>query len=307
MFVISRIEQYKFSDASAVYAESERKLTRYDNPDWHPDRVKDNVHLISPLVESSIEKHILDRKKEFGCRLSIDPSLPRNKQTNCFCQALFTASPELFQRLAKAETDEFFEHALNFFSSSFPTVEIVNAVVHYDEVTPHMHVGFLPVMRKQSSRGKEKTVFCASDLFAGKDFFVDYQDRFYEYMRGFYPDLPLDRKGEVQQEHLTVTEYKEVQANIAKAKAELEQIKEYKKEAAGMDTPFITAKIANAELRKENEKLQLENKKLQRSLDNYNWFIGYLLKRFPALKPLVDFYYDLKAKEKTGKFEKKER
>ncbi len=307
MFVISRIETYKFSDAAAVYAESERTLTRYDNPDWHPERVKDNVHLIAPLVESGIEKHILDRKKEFGCRLSIDSSLPLNKQTNCFCQAYFGASPEFFQGLTKKQTDDFFERALKYFSSSFPSVEIISAVIHYDETTPHMHVNFLPIMRKQNNRGKWKTVFCSSDLFDGKDFFTKYQDNYYEFMKSHYPELPLERKGEEHQDHLSVKEFKQVQADIARAKEELQQIEEIKKEAIGSNTPLIDAKIANAELKRKNQLLEKENDELRRSVVNFHKFVDYLASKFPALKPLVDYYYSLKAKDQRGKFEKKER
>lgn len=283
MFVISRIEQYKFTDAAAVFAESERKLARYDNPDWNPEKARDNVHLVEPIFDGSLETHILSKKQQFKCRLSVDPSLPLNKQTNCFCQALFTASPEVFQSLTRAETDQFFEDCLTFFSVKFESVEIISAVQHMDETTPHLHINFLPLIAKRNSKGTMKTVFSTSALFDGKDFFAKYQDEFYEYMKERYPDLPLVRKGEEKQEHLTVKEYKQVQANIEKAKDELELIQEAKKEAKQSNTPLIDAKIANADLRRENEKLK-------KDLDYYQRLTDYFFNQFPKLKAIADIF-----------------
>lgn len=220
MFVISRIEQYKFSDCAAVFAESERKLARYDNPDWNPDKTPFNHYFAETQFSCGIENYILFLKQKYKCRLSIDPSLPLNKQTNCFCQALFTASPELLKSLTREEQIEFFRHCYDFFLSKFPSVEVLSAVVHFDESNAHMHLNFIPICRKANSKGKIKTGFNSSELFSGKDFFVMYQDEFFDYMRERYPDWDLERKGEVHQDHLTVREYKKIKSQIEQVKEE---------------------------------------------------------------------------------------
>lgn len=294
MFVISRIEQYKFSSCAAVYAESSRKLINYDNPNWDPSKAKDNVYLIEPLIQSGIEQHILNRKKEYKCRLSTDPSLPLNKQTNCFCQAIFTASPEFFQRLTEKQKEQYFEHCLSFFSSKFESVEIIDAVWHKDETTDHLHVNFLPFIAKRNSKGKLKTVFSSSELFQGKDFFTRYQDEFHDYIQERYPNIPFERKGDLHQDHLSVREYKEVRALVEEAKEELVEIEIIKEEAKHSVTPLIDAKIANADLKRENNKLKESNKKLQKTIDAYNWFIRFLLEKFPKLQPLVDAFFKQK-------------
>lgn len=283
MFVISRIEQYKFSDCAAVYAESERTLTRYDNPDWHPERQKDNVHLVSPLFDSGIEKHILERKKQYKCRLSIDSTLPTEKQTNCFCQSLFTASPEFFAGMTKEQTDEYFERALSFFSSSFPSVEIISAVIHYDESTPHLHINFLPLIAKRNSKGKMKTVFSSSELFKGKDFFSRYQDSFFDYMKELYPEKPLERKGEVKQDHLTIREFKAKQQELEQVKEELEEVKQLKEEVICSGGKVLDLKIANA-------KLKSENKRLEKDLSLYRNFLLWMENKLPSVKVVIDHF-----------------
>lgn len=283
MFVISRIEQYKFSDCAAVYAESNRTLARYDNPDYRPDRTADNRYLVAPSFDGGIESYILAKKKEYRCRLSIDPSLPLNKQTNCFCQALFTASPEVLQQLSAPQKEEYFLHCLSFFKEEFPSVEIVSAVVHMDERTEHLHVNFLPIIRKENSKGKLKTVFSSSDLFDGKDFFTKYQDRFYEYMKERYPQIALERKGDVHQDHLTVREYKQVQSAIEDAKEELEDINKICAEKVSSASPTLQMKIENGDLRRKNQKLEKE-------INYYRKFYDLLLRRFPQLKPIFELF-----------------
>lgn len=270
MFVISRIEHYKFSECAAVFAEAERCLTHYDNPDWHSDKVGQNYHLIEKSFSGSLESYLLDLKKEYRCRMSIDSTLPREKQTNVMSQAFFGASPEFFDGMTPVEIRNYFEHCLSFFQSKFTSVEVLSAVVHMDETTPHLHISFLPLTQKKNSKGIEKTVFSTSDLFRGKDFFADYQDSFYSYMNDRYSDYHLERKGPVKQDHLTIREYKRIQNELSSARDELADLQEI---AADLrDKPSIDIQIENARLRKE--------------LSLYARFIAYLRQRFPQLEPL---------------------
>ena len=71
MFVISRIEQYKFSDSAAVYAESERKLAHYDNPDWIPEKTPFNHYFVETQFSGGIENYILSLKQKYKCGLNL--------------------------------------------------------------------------------------------------------------------------------------------------------------------------------------------------------------------------------------------
>lgn len=289
MFVISRFEHYKFSSAVAVFAESERKLARYDNPDYRPEKTVENVYLERPFLTADLETYILDRAAEFKCRMSTNPELPVEKQTNVMSQCLYTASAEFFEGMSRDEIVDYFKHCFKFFRIWFPSVEVLSAVVHFDEVTPHLHISFLPLISKVNSRGKLKTVFSTSELFKGKDFFTNYQNEFYAYMDRLYPYKQIDRKGDVEHDHLTVQEFKAKQREIEKLEktidelnAEADELEAYIEEVKA--EPSLSLKIENADLR--------------RQLSYYERVCEYLLKKFPQLKPIFDYFRSSRSAER---------
>lgn len=63
------------------------------------------------------------------------------------------------QNLPQEKHKEFFESAYRFFSADYGAENIVMASVHLDETTPHMHLGFVPVVREKKNQkrlGQEK-------------------------------------------------------------------------------------------------------------------------------------------------------
>lgn len=63
------------------------------------------------------------------------------------------------QNLPQEKHKEFFESAYRFFSADYGAENIVMASVHLDETTPHMHLGFVPVVRETKNKkrlGQEK-------------------------------------------------------------------------------------------------------------------------------------------------------
>lgn len=58
------------------------------------------------------------------------------------------------QNLPQEKHKEFFESAYRFFSADYGAKNIVMASVHLDETTPHMHLGFVPVVREKKNQKK---------------------------------------------------------------------------------------------------------------------------------------------------------
>lgn len=56
--------------------------------------------------------------------------------------------------LPKEKHKEFFESAYRFFCADYGEKNIVMASVHLDETTPHMHLGFVPVVREKKNQKK---------------------------------------------------------------------------------------------------------------------------------------------------------
>lgn len=233
-FAISRVEFYKFQNCGAVFAETERKLARYDNPDWQPDKTDSNVYFVKPSFSGSLEDHILQRKKEYKCRMCLNPDLPLERQTNVMGQAIFAISPDLCQSLMREEQIAFFRACYLWWKRQFPTAEILSAVIHFDETNAHMHLNFLPTVIRETDKG-EKTVFSSSAMFDGKDAFTKYQDDFYDYVSSRFPSWKFERKREESRPHLTVQEFKQLKDE---------------------NNPSLRMKLENAKLREENSYLR---------------------------------------------------
>ena len=64
---------------------------------------------------------------------------------------------------------------------------IITAVVHMDEETPHMHLVYIPVVNSKDKKGKPIRKISASDFWKGKDSYKKLQDKFYKYIteKGF--------------------------------------------------------------------------------------------------------------------------
>ena len=60
-------------------------------------------------------------------------------------ETLITASPEFMNTLPPKEQREYFERALSFVGSRVGRENIIAAVIHMDEKTPHMHLCFIPI------------------------------------------------------------------------------------------------------------------------------------------------------------------
>ena len=74
---------------------------------------------------------------EAGCRT--------RKDSVMMVETLITASPEFMNQLPPEEQKAYFQTALDFISERVGKQNILSAVVHMDERTPHMHLCFVPI------------------------------------------------------------------------------------------------------------------------------------------------------------------
>lgn len=78
-------------------------------------------------------------------------------------ETLITASPEFMDSLPPEEQKEYFTMALDFISGRVGRQNILSAVVHMDEKTPHMHLCFCPItpdgkLSAKAFLGNQKTL-----------------------------------------------------------------------------------------------------------------------------------------------------
>lgn len=109
-----------------------------------------------------------------------------------------SASPEYMHAMSSDEQRKYFEAALDHISGKYGGQNILYAVVHNDESTPHMHVGFVPITDDRRLAAKE--------YFHGKTKIRRIQDDFHNYMNKRGYDIERGEPSELQ--HKSVHEFK---------------------------------------------------------------------------------------------------
>ena len=134
-YAILRFAKHKGGASKALSAHHERTKEVYaSNPDIDAERTKQNYHLVTPRW--SYEQEIKHRIRMAGCRV--------RKDSVKFVDTLVTISPE-FAKAHDAEMPEYFNRAFDFLKERVGEENIISAVVHMDEKTPHMHFLHVPV------------------------------------------------------------------------------------------------------------------------------------------------------------------
>ena len=143
---ILRFEKHKGNPARPLEAHHERQKDQYaSNPDIDTSRSKYNFHIVKP--EGRYYHFIQSRIEQAGCRT--------RKDSTRFVDTLITASPEFFKGKSPKEIQAFFQRAADFLTHRVGRENIVSAVVHMDEKTPHLHLTFVPLTKDNRLCAKE--------------------------------------------------------------------------------------------------------------------------------------------------------
>ena len=198
-YAILRFAKHKGGASKALSAHHERTKEIYaSNPDIDKNRTMQNYHLIAPRW--SYGQEIRHRIRMAGCRV--------RKDSVKFVDTLVTVSPE-FAKAHDAEMPEYFNRAFEFLKERVGEENIISAVVHMDEKTPHMHLCFVPLTKDKRLSAKE--------ILGNKKNMIRWQDDFYACMSERWPELERGAPAvETKRRHLTPQWYKKVTAMDAK-------------------------------------------------------------------------------------------
>ena len=145
-YAILRFQKRKAGSVAACERHNERKKEAYkSNPDIDMERSRENYHLVAP-PRYTYKKEINRKTGAAGCRVRRDSVM--------LVETLITASPEFMHSLSPAEQRAYFAAALDFVSERVGKQNIISAVVHMDETTPHGTCALSPSQRRESCRLK---------------------------------------------------------------------------------------------------------------------------------------------------------
>lgn len=238
------MEKYHKNDVAPVERENERDENYIsDNPQIDRARTKDNYHIISGY--GTYTEFINNRLRE----LNLSP----RKDAVVMNSFVVGSDKTFFDKLSKMQRYMFFEDCTKFFAERYGKENIISAVVHLDETTPHMHLNLMPITSDRR--------LCSKQLF-DKPQLQKLQTDFYEEVGKRY-GLQRGKEGS-QRKHLSTAEFK--------AKKIIEQAEAIRKEHQMYADALIEAKSGEIP-RKRGKKLQeqvialtADNKDLSRRL-----------------------------------------
>ena len=183
------MEKYHKQDVAPIEKENERD-ENYEaaNPQIDSERTKNNYRF-TPYFGKTYTEFISGRIKELG--------LSPRKDAVVMNSFVLGSDKTFFDGLSRVEQYNFFSDCYKFFAERYGEENIIAAVVHNDESTPHMHLNLMPVTKD----GR----LCSKQLF-DKPQLQQLQTDFYEAV-GKRWGLQRGKEGS-QKNHLSTAEFK---------------------------------------------------------------------------------------------------
>lgn len=185
------MEKYHKQDVAPIEKENERDENyKSDNPQIDSERTRNNYRF-TPYFGKTYTEFINGRIKE----LDLSP----RKDAVVMNSFVLGSDKTFFDGLAKMEQYNFFSDCYKFFAERYGEENIIAAVVHNDETTPHMHLNLMPVTKE----GR----LCSKQLFDKPQLQLQQlQTDFYEAV-GKHWGLQRGKEGS-QKRHLSTAEFK---------------------------------------------------------------------------------------------------
>ena len=261
-YAIVRNEKLTRSQAIGICVHNDRKAKNHSNKEI--DISKSNINYYFKKKELSYTKEFDKLKKKYNLQGQI------RSNSIIMCEMIFTSDKEFFDTIGTEETKRYFEESYKFICNyrNLGEKNIISAVVHFDETTPHMHLIYIPVVHTKDKYGKEIDKVCCRDFWKGRDSYRNLQNAFHEYItsKGFdlqrgLPAEETKRKNETIQNYKQITNFENTKKVLESITLELPQtpnIKEFKRAIFNRDE-----KIENEIIKPRDELIQRLNKEIK--------------------------------------------
>lgn len=266
-YAIFRVEPInKLKDLGQIGAHNTRTKEAYkSNPDIDKSKSVNNIHLIPPLQKDYYNSYmsiVKDYKKQHDEKQKTERE-NRKKSFNQMLddsnsviadELLFTSDKEFFKDMTKEEIVKWANCCMDFVYEDigYEKWQVLNATIHLDEKTPHLHCVVVPLIKKYDKRSdKEKWTISKKHYMKDKNYLSTLQDKYHERMVNNGYDLDRGIKNS-DNEHIDIKQYKKItrKLNIEltakndklnKSMLELEQKMESNKETI-FDKEYVKVK-----------------------------------------------------------------
>ena len=189
--MVCHFGKYKSGNVFGLQKHNQRENENYSNIDIDKARTPLNYDLVNngdinylKRVKTIIEKN---RASERAIR----------KDATVYCECIISSDGAFFENLTDDKQKEFFKSSLDYLKNRIGEEFIVSANVHLDETTPHMHVGFVPIIENSLSAKK----------LIDRKFLREVQDQLPAYLKNIGFDIQRGIEGS-KRKHKDIKEFK---------------------------------------------------------------------------------------------------
>ena len=218
-YAIIRNEKLTRDESYGAYVHNDRKAKNHSNKDIDPTRT--HLNFYCKENETTYIREFDRMKKEYDLQGNL------RKNSIIMCQMMITSDNEFFKKIGLEETKRYFRESYKFVCNykNLGERNIISAAVHLDEITPHMHLVFIPVIHTKDEQGNAIDKICARDFLRGRDSYRKLQNDFHKYVtsKGFDLErgLPVEETGA---KHYKIEDLKKI-TNFENTKKVLNNIK----------------------------------------------------------------------------------
>lgn len=236
------VEKFKSNDVRGIQIHNQRESKNSKNKDIDHRKTKFNLDLHNS--EKINYNHMVKKIIEEGYK----GNKAIRKDATVLTSTIVTSDKEFFSMLSMEKQRKFFEDSYNFLKESFGEKNVVSAVVHFDETTPHMHFTAVPL----TNDGK-----LSAKLVVDRKFLRHIQKALPEMLKanGFDIERGLegsDKKHEDTHEHKRKKEI-QMKKELMELRAENRELRK------GIPQDYLKYWDTNKKLIRENQSLKLQN------------------------------------------------
>ena len=153
-YAVVHMMKIKSGAVGGIQSHNNREHEPKTNPDVDMSRLEDNYDLISC---DNYKRSIKEKLSNL-----VESSRAVRKDAVVVCNFIVTSDNETMNALGADRQREFFEDSVKWFSDRYGADRVLNATVHMDETTPHLHIGVMPIT--QDGRLSAKAIFTKTEM-----------------------------------------------------------------------------------------------------------------------------------------------
>lgn len=145
-YAVVHMQKIKSGGVRGIQSHNKREHPPKTNPDIDLNKSAENYDII---YADNYQEKIKNIIRNFATETKTV-----RKDAVVMCNFIVTSDEHTMKSMTEEQQKDFFNDSVKWFADRYGAETIVNAVVHHDETTPHLHIGIVPIVGERLSAKK---------------------------------------------------------------------------------------------------------------------------------------------------------